>query len=232
MMADWIAETFTTLGYWGIALAMFLENVFPPIPSEAVLPGAGMTARRGQLSLPGVIAAGSAGSLAGAILWYYIGLWVGTERLRRWAARRGKYFGFNVKDIDRADAWFDRWGGPAVFIGRMIPGVRTLISVPAGISEMPFGRFLAYSAAGTALWSTLLVMVGWWLGQSAKLVEQAVSWAGIAVFCGIALWLARRIWKARRRHRDRGTPADHPQEDAEVPRPSLRHEKLDPAAPP
>lgn len=202
-MADWIAQTFTTLGYWGIALAMFLENVFPPIPSEAVLPAAGMTARRGQLSVWGVIAAGFVGSLAGAVLWYYIGLWVGTERLRRWADRKGKYIGFSSKDIDRADAWFDRWGGPAVFVGRMIPGVRTLISVPAGFSEMPLGRFLAYSAAGTALWSAILVMVGWWLGQSAKMVEQAISWAGIVVFIAIAFWLGRRIWKARNHYRRR-----------------------------
>src|SRR5687768_15548369 len=104
-MADWITETFTRLGYLGVALAMLLENVFPPIPSEAVLPAAGMAARRGSLSVVGVILAASAGSLAGAILWYYIGRWVGAERLKRWADRKGRYFGFSPKDIDRADAW-------------------------------------------------------------------------------------------------------------------------------
>nr|MBA3312416.1 DedA family protein [Planctomycetaceae bacterium] len=183
-MADWIADVFTRMSYWGIALAMLLENVFPPIPSEAVLPGAGMTARRGNLSLIGVIAAASAGSLAGAILWYYVGRWIGTERLRRWAEGKGRYFGFSPKDIDRSNAWFERWGGTAVFIGRMIPGIRTLVSVPAGVAGMALPKFLAYSAAGTCLWSTLLVMVGWWLGRSSKTVEQAISWASIAVILG------------------------------------------------
>lgn len=200
-MADWITKTFTELGYWGIAFAMLLENVFPPIPSEAVLPAAGMTARRGGLSVVGVIVAAWIGSLAGALLWYYIGRWVGVDRLRRWADRKGKYIGFSRKDIDRADAWFDRWGGPAVFVGRMIPGVRTLISVPAGFSGMPLGRFLLYSGAGTALWSTALVMVGWSLGESSKTIERAISWASTAVIVGIVFWIGRRIWKARRHRR-------------------------------
>lgn len=200
MMADWIATTFNELGYVGIALAMLLENVFPPLPSEAILPAAGMAARRGEMTLVGVILAASCGSLAGALLWYYIGRWIGTERLIRWADRKGKYIGFSRKDIERADAWFERRGGAAVFFGRMIPGIRTLVSVPAGIAGMRLLPFLAYSAAGTVLWSTLLALVGWWLGQSAKLVEQAISWAGIAVIVGLAFWIGRRIWKARRRY--------------------------------
>jgi membrane protein DedA with SNARE-associated domain len=162
-----------------------------------------MSARRGGLSIVGVILAASAGSLAGAILWYYIGRWIGNERLHRWAERKGKYIGFSPKDIDRADSWFDRYGGAAVFFGRMIPGIRTLVSVPAGISGMPFGRFLAFSAAGTGLWSTALALVGWWLGQSAQMVEQAISWAGIAVIVLIVAWIARRVWKAKSHHRNR-----------------------------
>ena len=200
-MADWISSLFNQLGYWGIALAMLLENVFPPLPSEAVLPGAGMAARRGDLSVIGVIAAASAGSLLGAVFWYFVGLWIGTERLRQWADRTGRYVGFSPRDVDRADAWFDKWGNAAVFVGRLIPGVRTLISVPAGLSEMPFLRFLTFSAAGTLIWSTLLVFVGWWLGQSAELVETAVSWAGIAVVTAFAVWVLRRILAARRKYR-------------------------------
>jgi membrane protein DedA with SNARE-associated domain len=202
-MADWITETFTDLGYLGVALAMLLENILPPIPSEAILPAAGMAARRGSLSVVGVILAASAGSLAGAILWYYIGRRIGKERLRRWADRKGRYLGFSRKDIDRADAWFHRYGGVAIFIGRMIPGIRTLVSVPAGLANMPFGRFLSYSAAGTGLWSTLLVMIGWWLGRSAHTVEQAISWASTATLALVAFWIAKRIWKARRHYRDK-----------------------------
>lgn len=196
-MADRISEIFNQLSYWGVALAMLLENVFPPIPSEAVLPGAGLAARRGELSVVGVIAAATAGSLAGAVLWYYVGRWIGTERLRRWSERSGRYFGFSPKDIDRADAWFDRWGSATVFFGRMIPGVRTLVSVPAGVAEMPLVPFLAYSTAGSAVWSTLLVMLGWWAGQSSKTFENAISWTGIIVVAMIILWLVRRIWRAR-----------------------------------
>jgi membrane protein DedA with SNARE-associated domain len=201
-MADRIAEIFNQLSYWGIALAMLLENVFPPIPSEAVLPAAGLAARRGDLSVVGVIVAATFGSLLGAILWYYVGRWIGTERLRRWSERSGRYFGFSPKDIDRANAWFDRWGKAVVFFGRMIPGVRTLVSVPAGVAGMPLVQFIVYSAAGSAVWSTLLVLLGWWAGQSSKTFEHAISWAGIAVVVAIVIWLGRRIWNARSRSRE------------------------------
>ncbi|MGC1272959.1 MAG: DedA family protein [Planctomycetaceae bacterium] len=211
-MAEWIAATFNEWGYVGIALAMLLENVFPPLPSEAILPAAGIAARRGEMTLIGVILAASCGSLAGALLWYYIGRWIGTERLIRWADGKGKYIGFSRKDIERADAWFDRRGGAAVFFGRMVPGIRTLVSVPAGIAGMRLLPFVAYSAAGTALWSTLLALVGWWLGQSARLVEQVVSWTGIAVITGLAFWIGRRIWKARRQRHRRQEGRDSPHE--------------------
>jgi membrane protein DedA with SNARE-associated domain len=216
-MADWIADVFSKLSYWGIALAMVLENAFPPIPSEAVLPGAGVAARRGELSLFGVIAAASLGSVVGALFWYYVGLWIGTERLRRWTEGWGRYFGFSPKDVDRADAWFDRWGGATVFFGRMIPGIRTLVSVPAGVAEMPLARFTLYTTAGSAIWSTLLVMLGWWAGKSSKLFEQAISWMGLAVVGAIILWIAYRFWKARRR--PRGDQRSQPSE--RVPTPSL-----------
>jgi len=194
---------------------MLLENVFPPIPSEAVLPAAGLAARRGDLSVVGVIIAATFGSLLGAILWYYVGRWIGTERLRRWSERSGKYIGFSPKDIDRANDWFDRWGKAVVFFGRMIPGVRTLVSVPAGVAGMPIVQFIAYSAAGSAVWSTLLVLLGWWAGQSSKTFEHAISWAGIAVVVAIVIWLGRRIWKARSREgssseADRPSDNDHP----------------------
>lgn len=206
-MTEWLAKTFNELGYLGIALAMLLENVFPPIPSEAILPTAGMAARRGAMSVVGVILAATAGSLAGAIGWYYVGRWVGHDRLRGWADRKGRYLGFSPKDIDKADAWFHRWGGTAVFVGRMIPGIRTLVSVPAGLAGMPLGRFVAFSTAGSAIWSTLLVLVGWWLGRSAATFETALSWAGIAVSAFLVFWIGKRIWKARRhygRKRERG----------------------------
>lgn len=212
-MADRIAEIFNQLSYWGVALAMLLENVFPPIPSEAVLPAAGLAARRGDMSVVGVIVAATTGSLAGAILWYYVGRWIGTERLRRWSERRGRYFGFSPKDIDRADEWFDRWGTVVVFFGRMVPGVRTLVSVPAGVAEMPLMRFILYSAAGSALWSTLLVLLGWWAGQSSKTFEQAISWTGVAVVAAIVIWIVVRVWRAR--SGSGGTRTSEPDRDSD-----------------
>lgn len=112
---------------------MFLENVFPPIPSEVIMPAAGFAAGQGRLSLIGVIVAGTVGSVAGALFWYYVGKWIGADRLRRWAGRHGRWLTLAPKDIDRVDRWFDQHSGKAVFLGRLVPALRTLISVPAGV---------------------------------------------------------------------------------------------------
>lgn len=197
-MQDWITETFGQLGYLGLAAAMLLENVFPPIPSEAVLPAAGIAARQGVLSLIGAILAATAGSLLGVIPWYFIGRWVGTERLARWADRRGRWLGISSNDVRRADAWFDRRGHLAILFGRMVPGLRTLISVPAGVSGMGFGRFLIYSALGTLGWSTLLVLLGWWLGKNSNRLTTGLGWIGVAVTVGLFGWLAWRFLRARK----------------------------------
>lgn len=159
-MTQWAAEG----GYLAVAVLMFLENVFPPIPSEVIMPVAGYAASRGELSLPLAILSGSAGSLAGAWLWYGIGYRLGTDRLRSWAGRHGRWLTLSPRDVDRADAWFDEHGGKAVLFGRMIPAVRTLISVPAGISEMPALPFLLYSSVGTLLWTGALAGLGYALG--------------------------------------------------------------------
>jgi len=157
-------------GYPAIALLMFLENVFPPIPSEVIMPIAGYAASRGELSLPLAVLAGAAGSLAGAWLWYGIGHWLGTERLQAWAARHGRWLTLSPRDVERADAWFDRHGGKAVLFGRMIPAVRTLISVPAGISGMPTVPFLLYSSIGTLVWTGALAGFGYALGDQHEAV--------------------------------------------------------------
>ena len=172
-MFTWIASLIEQTGYLGIALLMFAENVFPPIPSELIMPLAGFTAARGELSLPGAIVAGSVGSLLGALLWFYIGRWVGTERLKRWAGRYGRLLTMTPGDVEAADRWFDRHGGKAVMIGRLVPGVRTLISVPAGISGMSLARLVAWSAVGTLLWTALLTIAGYVLeGQ----YDRVVGW--------------------------------------------------------
>jgi membrane protein DedA with SNARE-associated domain len=160
-VASWIAAVMQDTGVWGIAFLMFLENVFPPIPSELIMPLAGYNAARGEASLAMVIVAGTLGSLAGGFFWYALGRWVGEERLKRLADRYGRWLTMSRADVDKADDWFDTYGHYAVLFGRLVPTVRTLISVPAGLSEMPVQRFLVYSSIGTAAWTALLAVAGY-----------------------------------------------------------------------
>lgn len=178
-------------GYPAIAALMFLENLFPPIPSEVIMPIAGYTAARGELSLPLAVLAGAAGSLAGAWLWYWIGHRVGSGRLEDWAGRHGRWLTLTPRDVRRADAWFDRHGGKAVLGGRMIPAVRTLISVPAGIARMPTVPFLVYSTVGTLIWTGALAGLGYALGDQYQSVGQwldPVSKGIVAVLVLGYLW--------------------------------------------
>lgn len=198
-MEQWITDKVDSLGYAGVALFMFLENMFPPIPSEVVMPSAGFAARRGDLTVWGVWLAGSAGSLLGVIPWYFVGKWIGTERLKDWADRYGKWLTIRRRDIERADAWFDTYDAAAVFFGRLVPGIRTLISLPAGFAEMPVSRFIAYSAAGTALWAGFLTGVGWWLGENYHAIAKYIGWIATAMV--VALVLTFVGWVVRRRQR-------------------------------
>jgi membrane protein DedA with SNARE-associated domain len=169
---DWIIR-FEKMGSLGIALLMFAENVFPPIPSELIMPLAGFSAAQGQRNLVIVIVAGSIGSLLGALLWFYIGQKIGAKRLAQWATKYGRWLTLSPKEVEQACAWFDRHGGKAVFIGRLIPALRTLISVPAGIAGMPLASFLLYSAAGTILWTALLGTAGYFLESQ---YEKVAHW--------------------------------------------------------
>ena len=164
-MFDWVTGLVEDGGYLGVAALMFAENLFPPIPSEFIMPLAGFAAARGDQHLALTIAAGAAGSLAGALFWYAVGRWLGAERLKRWAERHGRWLTLTPDDIDRSCAWFNRHCGKAVFLGRLIPAVRTLISVPAGIAGMGLGRFLLYSALGTLIWTGFLAVLGFLLAE-------------------------------------------------------------------
>jgi membrane protein DedA with SNARE-associated domain len=192
------------LGYAGIALLMFLENIFPPIPSEVVMPLAGFTASQGGMSLVGVIAAGSFGSLAGALPWYYAGRVYGHKRMREFADRYGRWITVSPKDIDHATDWFNRHGRSAVLIGRLVPGVRTLISVPAGISGMGLFPFLLYSTIGTVAWTSLLAICGYILRDQWSAVESYISPISTVLIAVLVLWFASRYvrqWRGRRRQK-------------------------------
>lgn len=162
-MFEWIVDVLAQAGYLGVALLMLAENLFPPIPSELIMPLAGFVAARGDLSLLGVIAAGTFGSVLGALPWYWAGRKFGAERLKRLAGRHGRWLTISPGEVDRARAWFDRRGRIGVLLGRLVPAVRTLISVPAGLAAMPMIPFLAYSTIGTVVWTTLLALAGYGL---------------------------------------------------------------------
>jgi membrane protein DedA with SNARE-associated domain len=198
---QWISDLVAQTGYAGIAFLMFAENVFPPIPSELIMPLAGFEAARGTLSLTGAIIAGIVGSLAGAVLWWAVGRWLGLERLKHFAHRHGRWLTMTPGDIQAADDWFDRHGGLAVLFGRLVPGVRTLISVPAGISGMSLTRLLIYSSVGTAVWTAFLAVAGHLLEGGYERVSGWIEPVSNVVIAALVLGYLYRVATFRRRER-------------------------------
>lgn len=170
-MFDWITSLIDRAGYAGIALIMFLEGVFPPIPSWLVMPLAGFEASSGRFHPALVVLAGTIGSTLGAICWYFIGRLIGIERLRGFSARHGHWLTLTPAQVDRADRWFDRHGAPAVMFARVIPIVRTLISVPAGVFAMDLKQFILFTAIGDAMWNGLLMAAGYLLRAQYERVD-------------------------------------------------------------
>jgi membrane protein DedA with SNARE-associated domain len=193
-----IEDFLLRLGYPGLALLMFLENVFPPIPSELIMPLAGYLCGKGELSFPGVIAVGTLGSLAGQIPLYALGRRAGGARLARFAARHGAWLTLAPADLERGERWFRRHGRRAVLVCRCVPGLRSLISIPAGMLKMEWAPFLLYSALGAALWNTLLASAGRALGERHREVDAWLSPVAWAVLAGAAAVYAFRVARLRR----------------------------------
>jgi membrane protein DedA with SNARE-associated domain len=195
-MLDWIKNLMESLGYVGVTVLMFLENVFPPLPSELIMPLAGFTASQGELTLIGVIIAGTIGSVVGALPLYYLGRFVGEEKLKQWADRYGKWLTVSSKEIERADQWFERHGNKTVFFGRLIPGIRSLVSIPAGISGMNIATFLLYTAVGSSIWTAVLAFLGSLLGEQYEKVDAylgPVSYVVVGLLVvGAGIWIWRR----------------------------------------
>ncbi|MFB2891910.1 DedA family protein [Aerosakkonemataceae cyanobacterium BLCC-F50] len=199
-MKEWILQIMTSLNYVGIGLLMFLENLFPPIPSELIMPLAGFTISQKQMEFFPAIFAGVLGTMLGALPWYYVGKLVGEENIKRAADRYGKWISISRKDIEKADQWFHRHGEKAVFFGRLVPGVRTLISLPAGISNMNLIPFLIYSTIGTTIWVSLLTFAGYKLGEHYELVDEYL--APVSKIVAAILVVALIIWIVRKRTRN------------------------------
>lgn len=192
-MFEWILHVIEAGGYAGIFFLMVLENLFPPIPSEVILPVAGFAAARGEFSIIGVVLVATAGAVAGCLPWYMLGRFFSTARLRRLSANYGRLMTFAPADVDTAHAWFLRHGRKMVVLGRLIPTVRTLISVPAGSTHMPLSVFLAYSFAGSAIWTAALALLGYVLESQYDKVARYVHLASDGVVVLIVLVYLYRV---------------------------------------
>lgn len=196
-LGGFVEEVVRSFGLWGVAGLMLLENLFPPIPSELVLPLSGFFVSRGTLGFAGAVLAATVGSLLGAFVLYGLGRHGGRPLVLRY----GSLLRVRGADLDRADDWFDRYGGTLVFFGRMVPGIRSIVSIPAGMSEMPLMRFSLLTASGSALWNALLIGAGWYLGENWQRVSGpvgSVSKVVLAVALAMAVGLAIRWWRRKR----------------------------------
>lgn len=200
-LTDVITRIVESLGAVGVAFLVALENVFPPIPSELVLPLAGFVAGRGDASLTAMFVGATAGSVVGAWILYGIAAWIGHDRLHRLTARYGRWFGVRLGDLERAEAWFDRRSTVTVLVGRCVPLIRSLISVPAGFRRMPIVRFTVFTAIGSAIWNGALIGAGAALGDQWERVGGVVErfqWAVIAVLAvAVAVFAWKRILSPR-----------------------------------
>ena len=199
-MENWITEFMENYGYFGILLLIAIENLFPPIPSEVILTFGGFMTTTSELTIFGVVLAATLGSLIGAILLYGVGRLLSAERLEAIVVRYGSILRLKPEDIRKADAWFDRYGPWAVFLGRLVPVVRSLISIPAGSSGMRFTSFLALTTVGSAIWNTALVSVGAAVGASWDSIVHYMDLYSNVVYALLALGvIAFVVWYVRNR---------------------------------
>lgn len=210
-ITDRVSDVVEALGYLGVALLVALENVFPPIPSEVVLPLAGFVAGRGDANLIGMIVAATIGSVVGAWILYGVAAAVGPHRLHGFVLRYGKWFRLTERDLTRAEEWFDRRSDAAVLIGRCIPLIRSLVSIPAGFRRMNFLRFTVFTAIGSLAWNTALIGAGAVLGERWHRVGDVVGLLQGVVIVAVVGIVAFVVWKRFVRPRLRAAgdlPAD------------------------
>jgi membrane protein DedA with SNARE-associated domain len=201
-MSDWVIRLIDSTGYAGIFLLMLLETVFPPIPSEVVMPVAGLRAASGPMSLAGVVASGTAGAMAGNFFWYLLARWIGLHRFRGFIERRGRWLTMDWFDVERVERMFGRFGGIVVLFGRLLPTIRSVVSLPAGLVRMRLHIFLIWSTVGTALWTAVLAGAGFVLGRNFERVEEVMGpvSSGIVILILVFYFYRQATW--HRRHRD------------------------------
>lgn len=183
----------SSTGYFGIVALMFLENIFPPIPSELIMPLAGFMVSEDKFSLFGVVAAGTLGATLGALPLYWLGRKLGEDRLKRFAGRHGRWLTLSPRDIERTKLWFDRYGAFAVIFCHLIPGVRSLISIPAGIDRMNLLSFLLFTTIGASIWTAVLAYAGYLLGSNFRAVEDYLDPAIYVVLGAVVVLYVVRV---------------------------------------
>lgn len=193
-LAEWVVSVIEALGYVGLTFLVALESIFPPIPSEIILPLAGFLTGQGRFSFALVLIATTIGSVLGALVLYGVGAAIGPRRVRRLVQTYGKWALLSEQDLDRAETWFDRFGPIAVFSGRLAPIVRSLVSIPAGYRRMPLGQFVLLTAAGSGLWNGSLVALGWLFGDNWHVIERYVGWLQYLVIVAAAVIVVRFVW--------------------------------------
>lgn len=194
-ISDWVTNIVETLGYVGVAALIALENVFPPLPSELILPLAGFETGRGEFNYFLMVIAATVGSVVGALVLYYVAQLVGEHRVRALVRRYGRWFQVSEKDIDRADHWFDRYSTLAVLVCRCVPVIRSLVSIPAGFRRMNMAKFVIFTAIGSAIWNAALIGAGWALGDNWEKVGEYVGYVQYVVIAVVVIGLAWFFWR-------------------------------------
>jgi membrane protein DedA with SNARE-associated domain len=201
-MTDWVVHLIDAGGYWGIALLMVLENVFPPIPSELIMGIGGIRVGQGRMEFLPLLLAGTLGTTVGNYFWYMVGRMLGFQRLRPVVRRFGRVLTLEWRDVRRINLLFRKYGPGIVFVFRFMPAFRTMVSLPAGLFHMGQIRFLLWTAAGALIWNILLVGGGWWLGSRITRIDQylgPITTATVALIVVVYLWRVV-VWKPRYTH--------------------------------
>lgn len=194
-ITNWILSFLEAGGYLGIVILIALENIFPPLPSEIILPLTGFLVEQDKFSFLGALFAATLGSVLGALLLYFLSRALGEQRVYAFVKQYGGFLGITKDDIKKSITWFHKHGGKLVFFGRVIPTIRSVVSIPAGLADMKLQKFIIYTALGSALWNGVLIAIGWQLGERWQEIQkytkvlEYIVW--VAVVIGV-LWLIRR----------------------------------------
>lgn len=200
-LTTWITAVLESTGHIGIVFLIALENIFPPLPSEIILPLTGYLVSQNAISFIGALIASTAGSVLGGLLLYYLSRKLGEKRVYAFADSYGKFIGLSRQDIEKSIKWFQKHGGKLVFFGRIIPTIRSVVSIPAGLAKMDIKKFILYTAAGSALWNAILIGIGWSLGERWQEVQrytkvlEYIVWGLIIFGVGWIIW--RKLKKSK-----------------------------------